>query len=88
MQKPLFKIFFFISLLIGYNSDVLASFQELVHSSSNHSDIEVFYSKPEAPGSHPALLLIHPEQESPKIGGEMFVKNGQLDFWAQKGYVR
>lgn len=48
--------------------------------------VEFYWSKPAGPGPFPVLLLIHPEQESPKIGGKMFVDSGQLDEWTGKGY--
>lgn len=43
-------------------------------------------SKPEGSGPFPALLMIHPQQDS-KTGGEAFIKLGQLDYWNKKGYL-
>lgn len=74
-------------LILGFKIDAYSAERAFIPSSMNQDEIEVFYTKPVDPGPHPALLLIHPEQEAPKIGGELFEKNGQLDFWSKKGYV-
>jgi dipeptidyl aminopeptidase/acylaminoacyl peptidase len=60
---------------------------EFLIASSSQEKIEFYWSKPQGPGPSPLLLLIHPDQDSPKIGGAMFVKSGQLQFWADHGFV-
>lgn len=76
-----------IFLILGWTAKTLAVEKVFIPSSMGQQAIEVYFTKPSQAGPRPALLLVHPEQDSPKIGGEMFVKTGQLDFWAEKGYV-
>lgn len=61
--------------------------REFLPSNEDRGKVEFFWSKPEGVGPFPVLLLIHPEQESPKTGGKMFVESGQVDYWVGKGYV-
>jgi dipeptidyl aminopeptidase/acylaminoacyl peptidase len=65
----------------------ISATRELIASTQTGEKIEFYWSKPEGTGPFPVLLLIHPEQSSPKNGGESFVKFGQLDYWAKKGFV-
>ena len=60
---------------------------EVLKLSATGEGVEFYWSKPAGLGPFPALLMIHPDQDSPKDGGESFVKNGQLDYWTQKGYA-
>ncbi len=75
-------------LLAGFSAEASSPVsREFLASSKEGKRIEFYWSKPEATGSLPVLFLIHPEQESPKIGGKAFVENGQVDYWVERGYV-
>lgn len=74
--------------LIGTVSAHAAPSHEFIKSSVTKEKIEIFWTKPESNGPWPVLLLVHPHQEWPnKIGAEMFVKNGSLDYWSSKGFL-
>lgn len=61
---------------------------ELIVSTNSNKKIELFWSKPDASGLYPVLIMIHPHQTWPdKIGAEVFVKNGSLQRWTDKGFV-
>lgn len=55
--------------------------RETIQSSTGSKSIEYFWSKPEGHGPFPMLLMIHPDQDSPKNGGKSFVESGQLEYW-------
>jgi dipeptidyl aminopeptidase/acylaminoacyl peptidase len=61
--------------------------QDHLQSSLDSKKIEYFWMKPEGVGPFPFILLIHPEQDSPKTGGKLFVDSGQLEYWTKKGFV-
>ena len=58
-----------------------------IQSSIDTKTIEYFWSQPEGKGPFPLLLLVHPDQDSPKSGGRSFVDSGQLDYWSKKGFL-
>lgn len=61
---------------------------EFISSKNSNKKIELFWSKPEAVGKYPVLIMIHPHQTWPdKIGAEVFVKNGSLQRWTEKGFL-
>jgi dipeptidyl aminopeptidase/acylaminoacyl peptidase len=59
----------------------------LPHHQNSSKKIEVFWTKPEAPGPWPAILFIHGHQEQLRNGGEAFVRTGRLGIMASRGYV-
>lgn len=61
--------------------------EESFRSSFDSKPIEYFWSKPHGQGPFPLLLLIHPDQDSPREGGKAFVEMGQFDYWTKKGFV-
>ncbi len=61
--------------------------QDFIQSSTEAKKIEFYWSKPAGQGPFPLLLLIHPDQDSPKIGGKVFIEMGQLEYWSKKGFV-
>ena len=75
----LFSIFYF-------SNESIAFMHEFIHS-TNKQKVEFYWAKPVGIGPFPILFLIHPDQDSPKTGGELFVKNGQLEFWMKKGFI-
>jgi hypothetical protein len=83
------SLFVVISIaLAAYPVYVNASaVREVILNSKSSQAIEYFWSKPEGLGPFPVLLMIHPDQDSPKTGGRSFVDSGQLDFWAKKGFL-
>jgi dipeptidyl aminopeptidase/acylaminoacyl peptidase len=60
---------------------------DFLDSSPRSKKIEYFWAQPDGAGPFPLLMLIHPDQDSPKIGGKAFVENGQVDFWTKKGFL-
>lgn len=83
--KAAFAILLFL-LSQTVHADIGAT-HEFITSTLSGKKIEFYWGKPEGAGPFPVLLLIHPEQDAPKSGGEMFVQSGQLDHWARKGFL-
>lgn len=79
-------ILFLLSFL-GASSQAVSTpiAHEFVGSPSE--SIEVYWAKPKGTGPFPLLMLLHPEQESPKLGGKVFVESGQVEYWTGKGYI-
>jgi dipeptidyl aminopeptidase/acylaminoacyl peptidase len=86
MAKYLVFLFNFI-LCVGPLSAKSETLHGFLQSSVDAKPIEYFWSKPEEAGPFPMLVLIHPDQESPKNGGLSFVESGQLDYWSKKGIL-
>jgi dipeptidyl aminopeptidase/acylaminoacyl peptidase len=86
LLKNFASIFVFVLLSLSRVHATPAT-KEFIKSSLNDEKIEFFLEMPSGKGPFPVLLMIHPDQDSPKLGGEMFVKFGQLDFWTNKGFV-
>ena len=62
--------------------------REILNSPSSSKKIEMIWSQPPGTGPWPSLILVHPHQEWPdQIGAEIFVKNGTLGYWVEKGFI-
>jgi dipeptidyl aminopeptidase/acylaminoacyl peptidase len=85
-MKNLF-ICFAISMLAQSQASEASATHDFLNRTTDSKKIEFFWSKPAGSGPFPFLLLIHPDQESPKAGGKSFVDSGQLDYWTKKGFV-
>ena len=76
----------FLLFASARNAEATA-FHGFVTSNTTGMQVEYFSQKPPGTGPFPVLFLLHPDQDSPKIGGQVFVDNGQLDFWSGKGFL-
>ena len=83
------KFIFLISALLSYQSHAVTaeSSHDYIINSFDGKKVEYFWSEPESSGRFPLLLLIHPEQNSPKLGGRSFLDMGQFDYWTKKGFA-
>ena len=85
MKQSVVRIF--LVLLAVPMAAIAETSRDSIQSSIDTKTIEYFWSQPEGKGPFPLLLLVHPDQDSPKSGGRSFVDSGQLDYWSKKGFL-